>query len=170
MKHEKVIEVFTDGQYHDADGLRDKTYVAIYLPSFDEKEWQFFTDHRTYVDSRNVGGEILAAEFAISLITRLYDQDAELNATHYEIHMYYDYEGVGKWISGEWRAKKVLTQKYKVYVSGLLSTRDISLNLHHVRGHAGNNGNELVDKLACEAYHSERCYDANSFIEGVLKQ
>lgn len=169
MKNVKLIEVFTDGSFHDADGLRDKTYGAIYVPSFDEKEWQFFTDNRIYVDSRNVGGEILAAEFAISLITRMYDTDAGLNATHYDIDLYYDYEGVGKWLTGEWRTKKFLTQKYKSYVSKLLAGRDISLLLHHVRGHAGNAGNERVDQLACEAYHSERCYDANSFIEGVLK-
>lgn len=169
MKANKLIEVYTDGSFHDLEGYRDKTYGAIYVPSFEEKEWQFYTNNVTYVGSRNVGGEVLAAEFAISLITRLYDHDIELNATHYDIHIYYDYEGVGKWLTGEWRAKKLLTQKYKSYVSDLLSTRDISLFPHWIRGHAGAAGNERADKLANEAYNSERCYDANSFVEGVLK-
>lgn len=165
----KLFDVYTDGSFHDTAELKDKTYGAIYVPEFDEKEWQFFTNNPIYVSSRNVGGEILAAEFAVSLISKLYDAAIKTNPVHYEINMYYDYEGVGKWLSGEWRAKKVLTQKYKSFVSYLLSARDISLQLHHVRGHAGNIGNERVDKLACEAYHSERCYDANSFVEGVLK-
>ena len=167
MKHERIIDVFTDGSFHDTNELKDKTYGAIYIPSFEDSEWQFFTNNRTYVDSRNVGGEILAAEFAISLITRLFD--AEQVPVHYDVNLYFDYEGVGKWLSGEWRAKKFLTQKYKEYVTGLLAPRDISLYPHHVRGHAGNGGNERADKLACEAYHSERCYDAASFIEEVLK-
>lgn len=169
MKGLKVIDVYTDGSFHDRPELKDKTYGAIYLPSFDEKEWQFFTDNPLYVASRNVGGEILAAEFAISLIARLYDQQVSLNPVHYDINMYFDYEGVGKWLTGEWRAKKTLTMSYKRYVSGLLSTRDIQLLPHWIRGHAGDIGNERADNLANEAYNSERCYDANSFIQDVLK-
>ena len=167
MRGIKSIDVYTDGSFHDLEGFRDKTYGAIYVPSFNEKEWQFVTDNKIYTDSRNVGGEIMAAEFAVTLISKLYDGEA--NSMHYDINLYFDYEGVGKWLSGEWRAKKVLTQKYKSYISGLLAERDISLYPHWVRGHAGNIGNERVDSLASEAYQSERCYDANSFVEGVLK-
>lgn len=165
----KVIDVYTDGSYHDLSGYKDKTYGAIYVPSFDEKEWQFFTTKQHYVGSRNVGGEILAAEFAMSLISRLYDADASNEPIHYTVNLYADYEGVVKWITGEWRAKKVLTQKYRSYIAKLLDGRDIKLNLSWIRGHAGDPGNEKADILATEAYHSERCYDANSFVEDVLK-
>lgn len=169
MLHYRSIDVFTDGSFHDRPELKDKTYGAIYLPSYEEKEWQFFTDNKIYVASRNVGGEVLAAEFAISLITRMYDSELKLNPVHYDVYLYYDYEGVGKWLTGEWRAKKVLTHKYVSYIKNLLSTRDINLTLRWVPGHTDVYGNERADSLANEAYNSERCYDANSFIESVLK-
>ncbi len=164
------VEVYTDGSYHDLSGYKDKTYGAIFIPTLDNQEWSFYTTHPEYVGSRNVGGEVLAAEFAISLICRYYDSlNGNKDVTAVHIHLYYDYEGVGKWLTGEWRAKKNLTIAYKRYVNNLLKKRNIKLFPHHVTGHAGVAGNERVDSLAVSAYQSENCYDANSFVEEVLK-
>lgn len=167
----KLIDVYTDGSFHDTAELRDKTYGAIYLPSFEDGEdkWQFYTDKPMYTQSRNVGGEVLAAEFAISLIARYYDKLSESGPVEFKVNLYYDYEGVGKWITGEWRWKKVLTQNYHRYVWEQLRDRRIMLFPHHVKGHTGCEGNEIVDRLATNAFQSDKCYNANSFIESILK-
>lgn len=167
MNEVTLYDVYTDGSFHNLDGYKDKVYGAIYVPLFDEKEWQFSTDNKIYVESRNVGGEILAAEFAVSLIAQIYDNHRPHG--YVDINLWYDYEGVGKWITGEWRCKKLLTQRYKQFISEIVSTRNLRVYPHWICGHRGNPGNERADALATNAYQSERCYDANSFVERVLK-
>lgn len=62
-----------------------------------------------------------------------------------DIVIYHDYEGVGKWISGEWQAKNLFVQEYRRYMT-LLQQYGLRFSFQHVRGHS--KFNELVDKMA----------------------
>lgn len=88
---------------------------------------------------RNIIGEVYASIRALQLC---------IANDYKEINLYYDYQGIEKWVTGEWKAKKPLTQRYVEVFNNYLQTYNIKVNFHHVKGHTGIEGNEIVDKLA----------------------
>ena len=63
--------------------------------------------------------------------------------------IYYDYEGIKKWASGEWKANKALTKFYSEYIAAAKNV--IKIEFEHVKAHTGIDGNEEADCLAKEA-------------------
>ena len=66
-----------------------------------------------------------------------------------DIEIYHDYEGVGKWADGLWKANNPLTQGYKQFIAD--ARRVMSIRFIKVKAHAGNKYNEMADKLAKQA-------------------
>ena len=66
-----------------------------------------------------------------------------------ELKIYYDYEGIEKWASGEWKANKALTKFYSGYIAAAKNV--ITIEFEHVKAHTGIDGNEEADRLAKEA-------------------
>ena len=89
---------------------------------------------------RNVAGEVMGAKTAID-----YCLENGIN----DIEIYHDYEGVGKWADGLWKANNPLTQGYKQYIAD--ARRHMSIRFVKVKAHAGNKYNEMADKLAKQA-------------------
>lgn len=89
---------------------------------------------------RNVAGEVMGAKTAI---------DYCLENGIKDIEIYHDYEGVGKWADGLWKANNPLTQGYKQYIAD--ARRYMSIRFVKVKAHAGNKYNEMADKLAKQA-------------------
>lgn len=58
----------------------------------------------------------------------------------------YDYEGVGKWINGEWQPGKTFTKWYLKKFNELAA--DMKISLRWVKGHAKDAKNNAVDKIA----------------------
>ena len=93
-----------------------------------------------YVGMRNVAGEILGSEQAISwAIEHGYGQ----------ITIYYDYEGIEKWANGIWKANKPGTKRYQAFVAE--KRREIAISFQKVAAHTGVTYNEMADRLAKEA-------------------
>ena len=61
----------------------------------------------------------------------------------------FDYEGIEKWASGEWKANKALTKFYSGYIAAAKNV--IKIEFEHVKAHTGIDGNEEADRLAKEA-------------------
>lgn len=61
-----------------------------------------------------------------------------------QVPIFYDYKGIEKWASGEWKAKQPLTQEYVRLV------RNCGINIcwHKVNSHTGDRWNERADELA----------------------
>lgn len=97
-------------------------------------------DNEEAAKQRNVAGEIMGARMAIDFCLR---QGIEA------VSIYHDYEGIGKWADGKWKANNPLTQGYSQYVANA-RTR-MSIEFVKVKAHAGNKYNEMADKLAKEA-------------------
>ena len=93
-----------------------------------------------YVSMRNVAGEILGSEHAISWA---------VEHGYQHIRIYYDYEGIEKWANGMWKANKPGTQRYKEFISE--KREQIEISFHKVEAHTGVTYNEMADRLAKEA-------------------
>lgn len=91
-------------------------------------------------EMRNVAGEIMGAAQAMK---SAYEMGAD------SIVIYHDYEGVAKWCTGEWKAKKKWTKKYKAFFDEI--SNDIDISFKKVEAHSGNEYNDRADRLAKDA-------------------
>jgi len=85
--------------------------------------------------TRQVAGELRAAQEAISWCQ-----------THNvpEVSLFYDYEGIEKWATGEWRANKPATRAY----AQAAQEWPVVVHWHKVDSHTGNRWNDYADQLA----------------------
>ena len=88
------------------------------------------------VSMRNVAGEL---EGAMAAMTYCEEHEIPL------LHLYYDYQGIESWATGEWKRNKPGTVRYKQYFDSLKKVRVV---FHKVKGHSGVELNEAVDLLA----------------------
>ena len=68
------------------------------------------------------------------------------------VDVYYDYYGIEKWATGEWKAKQPLTQRYVAFIRGL----SIRVHWHKVASHTGDRWNDYADELAKRGASGER--------------
>ena len=64
-------------------------------------------------------------------------------------NIYYDYLGIEKWATHEWKANKPGTIDYVKFIDSV--SNKIKINFKKVRGHIGIDSNEEADKLAKKA-------------------
>ena len=88
-------------------------------------------------ESRNVTGEVKGSMKAMDI--------AVANGFK-EVNIYYDYMGIEKWATGEWKANKELTRTYQEMYK--LRSKQVKINFVKVKAHTGNKWNEEADRLA----------------------
>lgn len=91
-------------------------------------------------DSANVGAELMAAMEGIRL--------AVINE-YEDVKIVYDYEGVCKFITEEWKAENQLSVYYKKYINQMKDK--VNISFAKVKAHSGNPYNEEADRLAALA-------------------
>ncbi|MDE5893384.1 MAG: ribonuclease H family protein [Acetatifactor sp.] len=105
-------------------------------------------DDRVYVENgsgsnpdtaqqRNVSGEMLGAMYAVRWAIKNGFSQIELR---------YDYEGIEKWVTGAWKSRTELTQKYAAAMRRW--KKDIQMRFTKVTAHSSVYYNELADRLA----------------------
>lgn len=86
---------------------------------------------------RNVTGEMLGAMFAVKWAIKNGFRRLEIR---------YDYEGVEKWVTGAWKSKTELTQKYAQAMRSW--SNKIAMKFTKVAAHTNVFYNEMADQLA----------------------
>ncbi len=84
---------------------------------------------------RQVGGELKAVYEAVN-----WCQEHDIGT----VSIFYDYEGIAKWATGEWRANKPATRAYARAAAGW----PVNVTWHKVSAHSGNQWNDYADALA----------------------
>lgn len=127
---------YVDGSYSDA--LKKYAFGCVFLLP----DGRVFTacgngDNAQSLAQRNVTGEMLGAMYAVK---------AALCSGFRELELRYDYAGIEKWVTGEWKARTELTAKYAAAMREWGSR--ISLSFTKVAAHTNVYYNELADKMA----------------------
>lgn len=134
----EVIIAYVDGSYD----LKTHQYGSgvVILWRGEKLEFSFKGDNPAFVDMRNVAGEIAGAQRAMEFAV---ENKAK------KLVIYYDYEGIEKWCTGAWRAKKEGTQMYAKAYHQL--KEKIAIEFVKVIAHTGDKYNEEADILAKKA-------------------
>lgn len=126
---------YVDGSYYHGTGEFACGAVLI----FQGKEIRFSEKYSDpdLAAMRNVAGEIKGAELVMRYC-------AEHGIP--SLIIFHDYEGIAKWPLGEWQAKKEGTALYKKIYEEL--SGKVAITFRKVKGHSGNEWNDLADQLA----------------------
>lgn len=132
----ETITAYTDGSYNVKTGIAG--YAAIIMAGDKEETLSGSITDPELTSMRNVAGELQAV---LSVIE--YAQQKGIK----KAVICYDYEGIEKWYTGEWKTKKAFTQSYR----NRLHLADMQIEFQKVKAHSGIDLNERVDKLAKSA-------------------
>lgn len=134
-----AIEAYVDGSF---DRVKGRYSFGVAIVQNDEviDTLQRAGNNPIYVESGQIAGEVFGCLHAVQwAISKGYDT----------IYIYYDFEGIEKWISGESKARKQVSQDYVEYFREL--AKHIGVEFVKVKAHSGILLNEFVDQLAAEA-------------------
>lgn len=127
---------YVDGSYDDS--IKKYAFGCVFLLPDGRIYTEYGNgDNEKSLQHRNVTGEMLGAMYAVRF--------AMLNGFQ-GVEIRYDYQGIEKWVTGEWRSKTELTRKYAVSMCEW--GKDISIRFTKVAAHTNVTYNELADKMA----------------------
>ena len=126
---------YVDGSYDDS--TKSFSYGVVFFYNGEELHFSEKCENEELVSMRNVAGEIEGAKAAIKYC---------LEHNIPSITIYHDYEGIARWCTGEWEAKKPGTIAYAGYYKE--ASLRLKIQFVKVKGHSGDKYNELADKLA----------------------
>ncbi len=129
---------YVDGSYNIATG-QFSFGVVLFFDGAEHTFSQCFSDPELS-SMRNVAGEIKGAEMAMQ-----YCLDNGITS----LEIYYDYEGIEKWCTGEWKTNKEGTIAYKRFYDE--TAKSVSVSFNKVKGHSGDKYNDMADRLAKDA-------------------
>lgn len=130
MKNKAVA--YVDGSYNKSENVCG--WGVVFLYESDKPEYFSGSCEGLFW---NVSGEINAAVFAV-------EKALEYGCDSIEIH--YDYNGIERWVTGEWKVKKEETKIYRDKMRSFFEMIDIGFV--HVKGHSGDKYNDKADELA----------------------
>lgn len=133
---EGCLLAYVDGSYDDS--IKKYAFGCVFIT----EKGHIFTeygngDNPQSLQHRNVTGEMLGAMYAVKV--------AMLNGFQ-AVEIRYDYEGIEKWVTGAWRSKTELTQKYATSMREW--SAGIKISFHKVPAHSNVKFNEVADQLA----------------------
>src|SRR6056297_615889 len=126
---------YVDGGYDSSKNYY--SYAVILFQKDDRIEYSGLDNKKDKLKLNNVAGEIEAAKLAMRIAVKKGIK---------KLYIYYDYEGIEKWCTGEWKSRKRYTKEYKNYYKEI--KENLKVKFIKVEAHSGNKLNEEVDLLA----------------------
>ncbi len=130
------MKAYVDGSYDKDSGLYG--YGAVILNDNNERVCVLSGSGEDADGIWNVAGELAGVTAAVNYA---------INNGEKAVHICYDYEGIEKWATGEWKAKKPATKEYVSFIHN----SSITVTFEKVKAHSGDKYNDLADKTAKEA-------------------
>lgn len=133
-----ITKIYVDGSFGDGKGCGYG--VVILKPGLEEPiliKGKVLSDA---ISMRNVAGELKGAMKAMKFAL-----DNEIDT----IALHYDYKGIEKWATGEWKTKNEWTKSYKEFYQNIKC--DLNVLFVKVKAHSGDEYNDLADSLAKSA-------------------
>ena len=129
--------VYTDGSY--SESIYAWAFAVVYAGEVIHQDYGVGTDEDAS-KTRNIAGELTAVMRAC-----IWCKGKGLK----NIILRHDLQGAATWARGEWKRNNMVTEKYYEFMQKYVKVGFI--RFEHVRGHTGEQYNELVDKLAKKA-------------------
>ncbi len=127
---------YVDGSYDDS--LKKYAFGCVFILNNGCVYTEYGNgDNPQSLQHRNVTGEMLGAMYAVKVAMAEGVKAIEIR---------YDYQGIEKWVTGEWRSKTELTQKYAASMRNW--SKSISIKFTKVAAHTNVKYNELADQMA----------------------
>lgn len=139
---ENEVIAFVDGSY-DVTGEKS-AFGAIIFTHGGNRDilYKAFTTQlgEEFISLRNVAAELEGVKEAINWA---------IQYNKAKISIYYDYEGIEKWATGQWKANKTITKNYVHFIQEKRTV--LQIDFIKVPAHAGVKLNEEVDAIAKNA-------------------
>ena len=132
-----AVTAYVDGSYN--IGTKVFSYGAVIFDGGMVTMSEAFDDPELAA-MRNVAGELKGSMAAMRYCT---ERGIE------KLDLYYDYAGIEKWCTGEWKTNKRGTIEYKAYYDSIKDRLDV--RFIKVKGHSGDKYNDMADRLAKDA-------------------
>ena len=129
---------YVDGSY--SKELNMFSYGAVLFYNGEKYEFCKAFQDPELITMHNVAGEIKGSEFVMQ-----YCIDNGIKS----IDIFYDYAGIEKWCTGEWKTNKSGTENYKQFYTE--AAKNLKVNFIKVKGHSGDEYNDRADALAKSA-------------------
>ena len=130
---------FTDGSYDKK--LNASAYgIVMFMPEpvyYSKRFYKTRHSHKLIIKLGNVGAECEAVIFAVK---------QAIEHGFKKITIFYDFEGIYKWLSYDWVANKTYTENYVDTMTQY--SKLIEIAFIKVKSHVGIYYNDLADKLA----------------------
>lgn len=155
LKENQVI-AFVDGSYsHDVKGSEKYSFGAVLITKDSKINLYKAYVNKEYMESRQVAGEVEGVKQAINWA---------INNKKEEIIIFYDYEGIEKWVTQEWKTEKKVAIDYINFINK--KSNLIKIQFRHVKAHSGITYNEQADELAKKALltYGYKTYDDGSIL------
>lgn len=139
------LVAFTDGSY-DKNLNRYSCGVQLIKPNGEEENIRWFGSNEKYLSEKNVTGEVFGVINAL---------DWAISNNYYKIKIYHDYEGLNKWLTGEWTAKSNVAKMYTNLFNSKFRTL-LQVEFIKIKGHSNIIYNNKADALARMALNDKQ--------------
>lgn len=137
------LVAYTDGSF-DKESKQYSFGVVIIDKELKEIAISGSSRNPDYSETNNIAGEVFGVLSALDwAVSNGYDK----------IKIYHDYDGLSKWISGEWKANSKISQLFLNIINSKYNGI-IEIKFEHVKGHSNNRFNNKADELAANAISS----------------
>ena len=141
---DEIINVYVDGSYNKDNNLTGAGIVILYNERIYKKAFGVITEEE---HSWNIDGECHAVLEALRICTgEVIIDDFKIEGKNITIS--YDYMGIEKWATREWKVKSKIARLYVKQFDDLVSKYKLNIKFNKIKAHTGDKYNEMADELA----------------------